>query len=58
MAEDLLSYIDYDETNINYAYITTTGTRHNSLVATRAFGRRYPVCEICYIEECIMRILL
>ena len=53
--EDFLSYIDYDETNKHSEDVLTTGTSYKAHAVTRAFGKRYPACEICSMEESIMR---
>ena len=51
---DFLAYIDGDDKNTNFVDISTIGTSHKSLVFNSSFGKRYPSCEICSMEECIM----
>ena len=58
VAEDLLAYIENNETNTHSKYITTIWTSNKELAVTRSFGNIYNSGEICSIEEFIMRRLV
>ena len=45
-----LAYVDDEETNTYFPYTTTIEKGHKSLAVTRAFGQRYPYCEVCSME--------
>ena len=51
---DFLVYIDDDDKNKKIVDISTIGTSHKSLAFNSSFGKRYPSCEICSMEECII----
>ena len=42
VTEELLSYVDDDETITHFADIPTRGTSHKSIAVTRAFGKEIP----------------
>ena len=54
VTEDFLVYIDDDDKNKKIVDISTIGTSHKSLAFNSSFGKRYPSCEICSMEECII----
>ena len=50
LAEELLAYVDDDETNTHSSDVPTTWTIYKALAVTGAFGKIYPACEICSME--------